>query len=681
MKGRYPPAVLILVFVVLAAGIVAAGVLLYRSQRNSCRTKAEHELAAVADLKVRNIVDWRKERIGDAETIMLDEFLGEHVREFLGDAAHAAAPQRLSARLHAIKEQNQGMRAVLLDSQMNVRLASPTDKVYFGPVAQALAEKALRSNHVVMSDLHLSRFSGEIHLDMAIPIRNRLASPGADAPPLGVLVIEVDPRMSIFPEMQDWPTPSEMAETLLVCREGNEAVFLNELKFQKNTALALRVPLSNKDCPAVKAILGQKGIVEGIDYRGVPVLAAVRTVPDSPWFLVAKMDAAEVYAPMRERLWMIVLFVGALLFGMATPTGFLWRRQHFDLRQQKNDVESKYRNLFESSHDAMMIIAPPSWRFTDGNPATLKMFRLKSMREFTAVEPWKLSPELQPDGRSSAEKAKEMIETAVREGSHFFEWTHKRIDGHEFPATVLLTRIEQAGNVLVQATVRDVSEQKHAEQQILASLEEKEVLLKEIHHRVRNNLQVVDSVLGLYADQIEEEAAQTVFQDCRSRISSIAILHSCLCQSHTLAAVNFAEYIQCFTQQLFQAHAVNPKAITLHIDADEGLLLPIDKAAPCGMILTELLTNSLKYAFPNNREGEIRIEAHIDDRNTMTLVTADNGVGFPKEYDVQNSKSMGLQLVRRLTGQLKGTLKTDHQQGTRFTVSFPISILSKESKS
>ena len=215
----------------------------------------------------------------------------------------------------------------------------------------------------------------------------------------------------------------------------------------------------------MKAALGQEGIVEGVDYRGVPVLAVIRAVPNSPWFLVAKMDAAEVYAPMRERLWLTVLFVGILLFGLGAAVGFLWRQQHAALYRQKYEGERKYRNLFESSRDALMIIEPPSWKFTVGNPAMLEMFRLKNAGELTALGPWDISPERQPDGRASGEKAREMIETAMREGSHFFEWTHKRIDGEEFPATVLLTRMEQAGKVVVQATVRDITEQKQAEEE------------------------------------------------------------------------------------------------------------------------------------------------------------------------------------------------------------------------
>ena len=137
----------------------------------------------------------------------------------------------------------------------------------------------------------------------------------------GCFSCRIDPEVYLYPFIQRWPEPSETAETLLVRREGKDVVFLNELKFQKNAALTLRIPLGNQDVPSVKAVLGWKGMVEGHDYRGVPVLAAVRAIPDSPWFLVARMDAAEVYRPMRETMWLMLLLVGALLVGAGTGVG------------------------------------------------------------------------------------------------------------------------------------------------------------------------------------------------------------------------------------------------------------------------------------------------------------------------------------------------------------------------
>ena len=133
------------------------------------------------------------------------------------------------------------------------------------------------------------------------------------------------------------------------------------------------------------------------------------------------------------------------------------------------ESEEKYRTLYESSRDAIMTVAPPDWRFTSGNPATVAMFRAKDEAEFTSKRPWELSPQRQPEGRPSSEKAREMIEKAVREGTHFFEWTHKRLNGEEFQASVLLTRFQRKGQTIVQATVRDITQQKQAEEALKAS--------------------------------------------------------------------------------------------------------------------------------------------------------------------------------------------------------------------
>lgn len=125
--------------------------------------------------------------------------------------------------------------------------------------------------------------------------------------------------------------------------------------------------------------------------------------------------------------------------------------------------EALFKTLFETSQDALMTLEPPSWRFTRGNPATLKMFGAKTEEEFTSAEPWRLSPDKQPDGRPSSEKAKEMIDGAMREGTYFFGWTHRRLNGEEFPATVLLTKVQLDGREFLQATVRDITKEKKAE--------------------------------------------------------------------------------------------------------------------------------------------------------------------------------------------------------------------------
>ena len=158
--------------------------------------------------------------------------------------------------------------------------------------------------------------------------------------------------------------------------------------------------------------------------------------------------------------------------------------------------EEKYRVLFNSSKDAFMTLAPPDWRFTSGNPSTVEMFRTKDEADFLSKTPWELSPELQPDGRLSSEKAKEMIETAVREGYHYFEWTHKRLDGEEFPATVLLTRLQLKGQMLLNASLRDITEQKRVEEALRAS----EVRYRRLFETAKDGILILDTETGMIVD-------------------------------------------------------------------------------------------------------------------------------------------------------------------------------------
>jgi len=222
---------------------------------------------------------------------------------------------------------------------------------------------------------------------------------------------------------------------------------------------------------------------------------------------------------------------------------------------------------------------------------------------------------------------------------------------------------------LYEAAQREITERKRAEEQIKASLKEKEVLLKEIHHRVKNNLQAISSLLYLQSKNIVDERTLEMFQDGRNRVRSMALVHERLYQSGDLARVDFAEYTQSLANSLFRSYGVNSNIIKLKINVD-GVFLGIDTAIPCGLIINELVSNSLKHAFPNGREGEIRIELCSDNDGQFTLMVSDNGVGFPENLDFRNTKSLGLQLVNTLVAQLEGTVELDRSGETAFRITF-----------
>jgi PAS domain S-box-containing protein len=210
-----------------------------------------------------------------------------------------------------------------------------------------------------------------------------------------------------------------------------------------------------------------------------------------------------------------------------------------------------------------------------------------------------------------------------------------------------------------------------AERQVQASLAEKEVLLKEVHHRVKNNLQVISSLLDLQSGHTADAFAVEMFRESRSRVRSMALVHERLYRSGDLAKVDFATYIETLADDLFQAHWLEDKEVRLDLQVNVEVRLSIDAAIPCGLLLNELLSNSLKHAFHGRQVGTIGIELRNAEEGRLLLAVADDGIGLPKETDPWTAQSLGLQLVAMLTKQLKGTLEIDREGGTRFRIMFP----------
>jgi PAS domain S-box-containing protein len=223
--------------------------------------------------------------------------------------------------------------------------------------------------------------------------------------------------------------------------------------------------------------------------------------------------------------------------------------------------------------------------------------------------------------------------------------------------------------------VMDITERKRAEDRIRASLREKEVLLKEIHHRVKNNLQIISSLLDLQTEYIKDKRALRVFNETQGRVRSMALIHEVLYQSEDLSKIDFVEYIRNLGAYLLQSYGIKSNKVKLNIDV-ENTSMGIDNAIQCGLIINELVSNSLKHAFPGRKKGEIRISLHLNDNGRdasgrpYTLTVGDNGVGLPKGLDFQNTESLGLEIVTTLVKQLKGTIELDRNGGTAFKIVF-----------
>ncbi len=215
---------------------------------------------------------------------------------------------------------------------------------------------------------------------------------------------------------------------------------------------------------------------------------------------------------------------------------------------------------------------------------------------------------------------------------------------------------------------RDITELKKVENRLKSSLEEKEVLLREIHHRVKNNMQIISSLLNLQSRHVNDEKIVNVLKESRNRVKSMAMVHEELYRSSDLSKIDFSEYIQRLLSGLFSSYGFNQNYIKPEIDV-ENILLDINTAVPCGLIINELVSNSLKHAFWNKPKGKISIKFHLN-YDKHVLIVADDGTGFPEDIDFKNTKTLGLQLVNTLVRQLSGDINIYRDNGTLFKIVF-----------
>lgn len=319
---RFSSLALPAVFALLAAAICAGGYLHYLDREKSIRGEAQEALAAMADFKARQIALWVDERRRDAETMHADRFLAKEVRN---------GPTRdLRAYLAVLQPHLDYRSLAVLDTKGNVLAAMGAELRTLDLEAARLAAEAVTCGCVVMSDIQRdaeTTYDGQppgIHLDFMAPLK--IIAAGKERV-VGVLLLRNDPQTTFYPLVRSWPAANRSAETLLVQADGQDVVFLNAPRHQPDAALTLRMPLESDELPAALLDQALEAVVEGIDYRGVPVLAAMRPIPDTPWSLVVQVDTQELLAPLRLAGRTIAMLTLLLVVFAAAALSALWLRQ------------------------------------------------------------------------------------------------------------------------------------------------------------------------------------------------------------------------------------------------------------------------------------------------------------------------------------------------------------------
>src|ERR1051326_2171219 len=331
-------------------------------------------------------------------------------------------------------------------------------------------------------------------------------------------------------------------------------------------------------------------------------------------------------------------------------------------------AEARFRGLLESAPDGIVVV-DRGGTIVIVNSQTERMFGYS--RDELIGNKIELLVPASSRGHHARDRAAYASDPRTRPMGAGRALTGRKKNGSEFPVEISLSPLITDQEALVMSIVRDITDRRRAEELIQASLREKEALLREIHHRVKNNLQITSSLLRLQAGAIENPEAREVFAETQHRIRSMALVHEKLYQSTNLSLIDFGDYIRTLGDLLFQSFAVDPSRVLLTV-VDDEVLLSIDTAVPCGLIVNELLLNALKHAFPEGGRGEIVVELSDSGDGWCRLAVRDDGVGLPDDMISEGVGTLGLQLVRGLVAQLDGRLAVERGRGgAGFTIHFP----------
>ena len=674
------PFYLILVFIILSIGILTTGYLYYKNQEEYIAKEKQQELDAIIALKIDQIVSWRQERIDYASTIMDDPFLAMRVSDFIKGRTKSVLKKQIIERLTALASfQYQGL--ILIDPEGNVRLSVPTSKQGLTPYVKSLASQAMQAQKVVFSDLYRDEDS-KVMLSVLTPL---LVIQGNKKVTIGAILIRIEPYQFLYPLIKSWPTPSLTGETELVRREGNEVVFLNELRHRKNIPLNLRFPLDSPKLVAAMIARGKTGIVEGFDYRGVPVLAATGLIPDSPWFLVAKIDADEIYAPLKKLSQQLVFFLFVLIGSAGISVAYFQRNQQIRFYRRQYEAERKrrvlaqrYEYLTRFAND-IILVTDQSLRIVEANDRAITSY------EYTRDELLNLHLiDLYPPG------SEQVLDTLMRhveeESGLIFEVMQQRKNGTTFPVEVSLRLLELEGEKLFQEIIRDITERKRTEEvlkqseknmrylasQLLSAQEdERKRLSRELHDELGHAL----LALKLQVESVEEQLlpqqvtlkreVKKILEFINSTIEEVRRLYLDLSPGD-LEDLGLSTALHSLIDDFSQLQ----KHIrwTIKLDNLDGLFALSTQTA-IYRIVQEALTNIGKHAKPKNVFLRIKRE-----KQEVSFTIEDDGIGFDRHKVVNEKRTLGLLTMEERVKILGGTFELWSQENRGAKISFIIPI-------
>ena len=452
-------------FLVITICSIIAGIFYYNYQKKNLLTEKQQELSAISYLKIRQITQWRLERINDGKFLGENILLVREFSEFLKNPTSLTLRKNIIQSLKSLTENFDYKNALLIEKSGNVRLAYPEEDTLIGDNLKQLLPGIIKHRENVLTDLHKVNRISFVHLDLVVPLIDHTMN---DTLVLGLLALRVDPRQVLYPLIESWPTPSKSAETLLLRREGNEIVYLNELRHLKNSELILKKPVSSMKLPAALAVQGITGTIDGVDYRNVPVVAAMNKIPATQWYMVAKMDREEILSALTNQMKMIVIMLILVILTSGSILALIIRNQRVIFYREKYEGEldrlalvKHFDYILKFANDIILLI-DNDLTIVEANDRALDFYQY-TRDEFIGMKVERIRA---PETLLQLQIA---LKNLNDNESATFETIHMRKDNSTFPVEISSRVVMIEGSKYYQTIGRDITERKRIENTLMES--------------------------------------------------------------------------------------------------------------------------------------------------------------------------------------------------------------------
>jgi PAS domain S-box-containing protein len=643
------------IFSLIAVAIIIIGYVFVQNRAAQIKKEKHKELSVIAQLKVDQIVRWRTERLNDGYLAARDPFIVSSINSLL-NTREPGKNNVLAERFISYKYIKEYTGITILDSALNPVFGDKPfineDKTYLRNI--------LNNNQPVLSDIDFDTTNKTAYLELYIPLY-------IGGKKTALIAAKIDPENNLYPILSSWPTPSETSEILIFTEKNGSIKYLNRLRHLKKSEFPFSLPATNSELPAVMAARGKRGIVEGTDYRGAEVLADLKEIPGSNWLVVTKIDKREVFSSVYNLYSMVIFIVNLLVFSAAVTIGLLWRNKSAKFYKQLYNMENRQKELLQQyefitqNANVIILLVDLNGNIIYANESASRLYgytvdELKQMK-LSDIRVEELSP-----GLPSYDEIKD------KEG-HEYEAIHRTKSGDLVYIDVGARLLSYGGKDVIICIFRNITEKKHAEDMLRKTLAEKEMLLKEVHHRVKNNLQTISSLLGLQSAMIDDERIRRIFSDSQIRIKSMSLLHQSL-YNENAEFVNSEKYFHNLLQNLMSAYNSEGSNISLDASIDE-IKVSVEHATTLGLVITEIISNIFKHAFPDSRAGKIYFKFREIPGSGFILTISDDGVGLPADFNIDLNSGLGMRLIQLLPKQIGATINIHNSSGTTYVLECP----------